>query len=450
MKRKRFCILVAILACGAFTLLSCDKPDDADYEEVALQSHITHVQPMTGMVLWNEQAANLNGSHGKCIALEFSYIPPCKLVKGKTGNALQYDWSFLDDKLADAAARGHQMIVRFPLCYPSNRNNCVNQKGGTYVPDYIRNMEGYKETYSSNPGGDGPTWYPDWSNSELQWFVKQFYQDLAKRYGNDARVAFVEVGFGHWGEYHTYGTQVQFGKNFPTKAYQRELFLHLAKVMTIPWLVSIDAGDDVYSDVCSHSSTKNLAFGLFDDSFMHAEHDISQGDGWNEQCWQWSGLDHWKTGVCGGEISYYTSDDQRNFLNPQGMYGVTWEQAAAKYHMSFIICNDAPQGNYFTQDRVKEASLAAGYRFKVTSCGTNGVDSRVKVTNTGVAPLYRDAYITVNGIRANESLRGLLPGEEMVCKIRKAVAAPGNVAITSDFLLPSQEIEFEAECKALD
>lgn len=435
MKKYIFLALVAVIvaACGS---------KNGRYQSVAVQGHITHVQPMTGLVLWNDLAASMHSTHGGSLALEFSYIQPCCLVKGKQDGVLQYDWSFLDDKLSAAAARGHQMVVRFPLCYPSNRNNCIGQVGGTYVPDYIRALPDYQESYAANPGGDGPTWYPDWSNSELQWFVKQFYSDLEARYGNDARLAFVEVGFGHWAEYHTYGTEPKFGQNFPTRAYQRELFMHLSQVMTIPWLVSVDAGDEVYSDVCTHAETKDLAFGLFDDTFMHAQHDISQGDGWNERCWQWSGVERWRNGVCGGEISYYTPDDQRNFLNPAGMYGFTWEQASAKYHMTFVICNDAPRGAYFTPERVQEAGIAAGYNFTILSCETNGTDSRIKVTNSGIAPIYRDAYITVDGVRAEQSLCGLLPGDECTYTV-KAVATPVNVRITSDHILPSQEIEFE-------
>jgi len=440
MKSKSF-----LLACAAVVLVACGQKDDANYEPVALHSRVTHVQPMTGLVLWNNQAARFNSTHGNSLALEFSYIQPCKLVTGKQDGKLQYDWSYLEDLLSDAASRGHQMVVRFPLCYPSNRNNCINKQGGTYVPDYIRELPDYNETYAANPGGDGPTWYPDWSHAELRWFVKQFYSDLAARYNDDARLAFVEVGFGHWGEYHTYGTTPQFGRNFPTREYQRELFIHLSNVMRIPWLTSIDAGDEYYSDICKSEDTKNLAFGLFDDTFMHAEHDIAQGDGWNEKCWIWSGMEHWRTGVCGGEISYYTQDDQRNFLNPAGMYGVTWEQAAAKYHMTFVICNDASRGQYFTPERAAEAGIAAGYNFRILKAETNGVNSRFTVTNTGIAPIYRDAYVTVDGVRAEESLCGLLPGEERTCTVRKAVATAENVRITSDAILPSQQIEFEAE-----
>lgn len=46
--------------------------------------------------------------------------------------------------------------------------------------------------------------------------MKKSRSDVAARYNKDPRLAFVEVGFGHWGEYHTYGTTVQHGVNFPT------------------------------------------------------------------------------------------------------------------------------------------------------------------------------------------------------------------------------------------
>ena len=73
--------------------------------------------------------------------------------------------------------------------------------GSTAVPQYIKDMEDYNETYNKNAGGDGPTYYADWTNAELQWFTKQFYTDFSERYNNDPRIGFVELGFGHWSEY---------------------------------------------------------------------------------------------------------------------------------------------------------------------------------------------------------------------------------------------------------
>jgi hypothetical protein len=145
---------------------------------------------------------------------------------------------------------------------------------------------------------------------------------------------------------------------------------------------------------------------------MHEEHDISQGDGDNEKNWQAIGKDRWKTAPAGGEISYYEDKDQHEFLNPAGLYGVTWEDAAEKYHMTYVIGNDAPEGKYATKDCVYEASSYAGYKFEVTGYTVNKVSAAVRVKNIGIAPLYHNAYVTIKGVRSEKSLKGLLPDEE--------------------------------------
>lgn len=181
-------------------------------------------------------------------------------------------------------------------------------EGTTAVPAYIKARSDYHETFSHT--GDGACYYADWSNAELKRFTKQFYADFAARYASDPRIAFIEVGFGHWSEYHIYdgsNTNIQLGKNFPTKEYQKEFFLHLASVMPIPWAISIDAASTKYAPFRSDAELRALRFGLFDDSFMHQNHELSSGDGYNEQCWLNMGFEeHWQTGACGGEVSYYT------------------------------------------------------------------------------------------------------------------------------------------------
>lgn len=431
-------VLLFILCALSVTLLG-------QRTSITLQSQITHTQPMTGLVFWPDNAQDRHTTLGESITLEFQYCLPCKVVTGKQNGRLQYNWSWLDQILNDIASRGHQAVIRFRYEYPSGEK--INgTKGATAVPDYIKALSDYHETYAANPGGDGPTYYADWSNAELQWFTKQFYTDLQARYGNDARIAFLEVGFGHWSEYHIYGSKTQFGVNFPTKQYQSEFFQHLDTTMTIPWLVSVDAGDAAYSPLQTDAAMRACRFGLFDDSFMHAEHDFSQGEGWNEQCWQWCDPQkkRWHTGVNGGEISYYTSGDQKNFLNPAGMYGVTWEQAAAKYHITFINANDATEGRYATAARVTEAGLASGYKFAVTEAETDGQNTYLTVTNEGVAPIYYDAYFAIGAVRSTQSLKGLLPGES----IEVSIPALGQPSIVCDHLLPGQEIQYRANVGA--
>ena len=418
-----------------------------EWTPVELNRQITHPQPMTGLVLWPDLAEEKNSTYGKSITLEFSYCLPCNVVKGcNSDGSIIYDWTWFDNLLADVASRGHQLIARFRYEYPSGNDIKGAVKGATAVPQYIKNRSDYNETYASNPGGDGPTYYADWSNAELKRFTKLFYTDFAQRYANDKRLAFVEVGFGHWSEYHIYGTTLNFGVNFPPKEYQKEFFLHLTTVMgDIPWAISIDAADDEYTPFVDDDELMALQFGLFDDSFMHKDHEIGSKDGYNEECWNAIGQGtRWQAGVCGGEISYYKSSDQKNFLNPAGMYGHTWEEQSAKYHITFMIANDAPGGSYGTPARFREATMASGYRICVKSCETDGTATRLTVTNNGIAPLYRDAWFAIGATRSETSLKGLLPDEELTVEIPAALAQASDLHIESDCILDTQEIEFEA------
>lgn len=410
---------------------------------------------MTGLVLWPDEARDRHATYGQTIRLEFSYCLPCQVVTGcQSDGTIDYDWSSFDALLADVASRGHQLVARFRYEYPSG-TDVDGKKGTTAVPQYIKQRADYHETYSSNPGGDGPTYYADWSCEELRRFTLQFYTDFARRYGHDNRLAFLEVGFGHWSEYHIYGTKLQLGVNFPDKDFQRRFFAHLSEVMgDLPWLVSIDAADTDYSPVVDDDELMGLTFGLFDDSFMHKDHELGSKDGYNEECWNAIGRGtRWQTGVCGGEISYYSSKDQKEFLSPSGLYGHLWSEQAAKYHITFMIANDAPRGGVATADRFRDGSMATGYRFAVLQCETDGQSTRLRVANHGIAPIYRDAWMAVGGVRSSQSLRGLLPGEELEVTVPVPIEtdadggplAGSDVTIESDAILPGQSIDYDAD-----
>ena len=66
------------------------------------------------------------------------------------------------------------------------------------------------------------------------------------------------------------------------------------------------------------------------------------------------------------------------------------------------------------------------------------------VTNTGVAPIYHDAFIAVNGVRARESLKRLLPGDKLTVLVESGGPSP-KLTIESDRLVPGQRIEYEAD-----
>lgn len=432
-KRTLFCLWMLLLLLPTM-LHAEDFPADDNWRSLPLQCEIRHPQPMTGVVLWPNKARKVHQNYGQCIQLEFNYFEYCEIVKGcREDSSLIYDWTPFDDALRDVASRGHQLLPRFFFIYPGDPND---EPAGTTVPQYIKDLEDYQETSSQSAG----TYYPDWSHPELERFTLQFYTDFAERYAQDPRLAFLEIGFGHWAEYHIYPTPVKYGKNFPSKAFQKQFLLHIDDVCKgLPWLLSKNAGDN--SPIPSDQDLLALPFGLFEDSFMG---DYFLEGGYKNR---WESLSkgvRWQYGVCGGEIGP-SHDERLNFLNPEGLFGHIFEDVAAEYHISFAISNAIPDSPHGTPERVKQASMSLGYRFVVTQCLSDGLKTKLLVTNQGIAPIYRDAYFAIGDVRSETSLLGLLPGQERWMEIAAAPAADGSdICIVCDHILPQQQIEFEA------
>jgi hypothetical protein len=418
---------IACFVLAAMLWASCAKKEATVQPEATANaqrnafatSAITKVQPMTGIVFWDTSPHNTSDA----ISLEYSYMLYNDIVKQKG----VYDWSKLEQKLNNIAARGHQAILRFRFTYPGYQ---------TSVPDYIKAMSSYNETTAWVWGEK--TYYPDWSNAELKNFLLEFYEKYAARYDQDKRLAFVQLGFGHYAEYHTYPTAVNLGKNFPSKSFQTRFFEHLDRVFDqTPWSISIDAASSSYSPISDNPFLLNIGFGVFDDSFMHQDH-----SGYNEDSWNFFNRQRYATAPAGGEFSYYTDYDQQNVLNPTGAHGESYESFAARFHITYMIGNDQP--DYQSTARIKAASMASGYKFEVTSLSTEACVTTIKARNNGIAPLYYDAYFAIGGNRASGSLKGLLPGEEKTFTITHH-SDDNTLTIECDRLLPGQEIQYQKD-----
>ncbi len=404
-------------------------------KNIQVEGKITAVQPMTGIVLWND---NTDYNSTDAISLEFSYMKYNDIVKNKG----VYDWTVMENLLNNIASRKHQAIVRFYFTYPKD---LPLHDGKTTVPDYIKNSSGYVDFKGKGDGVE--CYFPDWRSTELQDFALEFYTKFAEKYDNDPRLAFVQTGFGLWAEYHawsatftynstTYKETKMIGIGFPSKDYQKTFLQRLNSVfVNTPWSISIDAADEDYTPMVSTPALKNLNFGLFDDSFMSEEH-----DSYNKLNWNFFGTERYKTTPCGGEFNYYTDADQKGVLNPTGWRGRTYETAASQFHISYMIGNDQPE--YRSMERIKQASMASGYKFKVVSFKTSGSESKITIRNTGVAPIYHDAYVSVNNVRSSESLKSLFPNEEKEYTVYSGGDNP-DFKIVCDRLVPGQTIQFE-------
>ncbi len=398
-----------------------------DFIDYPLLSSITHVQPATGIVFWSANEQDLQ-QLGHVVQLEFAYLIPAQVVQ--TANS--YDWSVVDELLEKAAANKRQCLLRFRYTYP----------GVTLpsVPQYIRDLNDYNDRVEEVEGV--ATYIPDWSNETLKTFTLDFFEAFALRYDNDPRLGLLQVGFGSYAEYHLYDGPFELGQTFPDQAFQETFLSHVDQLFEqTPWSISIDAANTQVGPFALNEALKALNFGLFDDSMMHENHSASDNE-YNRSSWLFFGDDRFETNIAGGEFSYYTAYDQQHVLDvPDGPHGRSFETFAAQYHLSYIIGND--QLKYQSAGRIEEAARSMGYKFKVLAYRSNGVETQVEIANTGLAPIYYDAFPALDNVRSTTSLKGLPPGESRLFLI--AAPAPDHTLhIVCNKILETQLIEFEA------
>jgi len=397
--------------------------DNEGFKYIRIDKEITGVQPMTGIVFWRDSYRATDA-----VSLEFSYMLYSDVVR----DSGVYNWDVVDELLSDIASRHHQAVLRFRYTYVGEP---------TSVPEYIKKSPGYEEVSGISEGKT--TWFPDWSFDELKRFTLEFYKKFASRYDNDPRLAFLETGFGLWAEYHIYDGPFILGKTFPDKAFQEDFFLHLDTVFVhTPFMVSIDAAsvdsNPPYTPFYDNPGLLNINFGLFDDSFMHDT--FGQAGDYNTESWNFFGRERYRYAPAGGEFSYYSDYDQRHVLDwPDGPYGHPFEFFANQFHITFMIGADQPE--YQSLQRIKQAGMSTGYKFKIVSFKSKTDSSVVTVRNVGVAPFYYDAYVTVDGVRSPVSLKLLSPGDSIVCPVTAGGDNP-VLTITSDRLVQGQTIEY--------
>lgn len=422
--RKMFTQVAAISVCS-LTLTACNSTST---ESVTLHSTIDQVQPMTGLVLWSDNS-KLATDVSDAIRVEFSYLTYADVV---SQDGL-FSWQRVDDILTTAASRGHHVILRFHDTYPGVTTPSV--------PSLVTQEAGYHHTEVLVEGL--PTFIPDWSSQPLEDFLISFLEAFAQRYNQDKRLLLLQLGFGSYAEYHLFEGPFQLGETFPSMAFQERFISRANDLFTqLQWAVSIDAANADYSPLGTQSAAQSYNFGLFDDSLMHETH--SEGDSeYNRQSWLTFGSQSFQNRIMGGELNYYSDWDQENALAlPDGPWGTPFEWFAEEYHLSYVIANDQPQ--YQDTARLKQASMALGYRFNITALTCSETTCIVTVSNSGNAPIYYDAFVCLNDVCSQQSLRQLQPGESLAMKLND-VTLPFKVTISSPHLLEGQMIQFNAD-----
>lgn len=401
-----------ILSVSGFTQTETSR--ESKFQDIPLTSQITRVQPMTGIVFWEE----LKNKETDAIQMEYSYMRYNDVTKEKG----VYDWAIVEKKLNSVASRAHQAILRFWDTYPGHQST---------VPDYIKALPDYNNIVAKSENRD--TGFPDWSHPEYQRFFLEFYQKFAEKYDNDPRLAFLETGFGLWSEYHIYDPEEIPGKNFPSKDFQEKFFRHLASVFHYtPWMISQDAHPEARSPFTGKPDLLKIKFGIFDDSFH-----LAWKPGYNYEGWEFFGLTRYKESPAGGEI-LFPDKDQSDYVDSN------WVMESRRFGITFMICEQWLK--WISIDRIREHSMVCGYKFQVIDFKTNDNSAIVTVKNTGVAPVYYDAFVTVNGIRSTETLKFLQAGNSHQYLVQTGGKTP-RLAIECDHLLPGQKIEYDADIK---
>jgi len=231
---------------------------------LALGGSIDAVQPFCGVVLWSDNP-HAAADYKTAIQLEFSYLTFDQVSKAKG----VWNWSAVEAALAGAASRGHQMVLRFRYEYPGEAFG---------LPSWIKREAGYTaRSVTVKEGGKVETVeLPDWSCPALRDFNTEFFQRFAALYDSDPRLAYLQVGFGFWSEYHLNIDQERAlpGQNFPSRSYQADFLSGLASHFTqTPFSISIDAANS-WGPFADRPDLLKLGFGTFDDSFLCAEHEV--------------------------------------------------------------------------------------------------------------------------------------------------------------------------------
>ena len=95
-----------------------EEPDFDGFVKISLQSQITGVQPMTGIVLWADNAKR----NTDAISLEYSYMQYKDIVKEKG----VYDWTPLEQILDAVASRSIKPLSDFGIPIRDMKVLCLN------------------------------------------------------------------------------------------------------------------------------------------------------------------------------------------------------------------------------------------------------------------------------------------------------------------------------------
>lgn len=312
-----------------------------------------------------------------------AYVPLRAVMTGPA----TFDWTYIEDLLATAAAEGNQMVLRVYLDYPSNPNIDYPDSSVTGIPQFL--LDGGLTTYFYTQFGNSTQVTPNYEDPNLRAALQAFIAAFGAQYDGDPRLGFVELGLlGHWGEWHTYP---QNNRMASARTQQEVLDAYLAAFQETHLLNRYPS-----------PIVANLPLGLHDDYFavQTMPTTISPWFFLGAMEYWGGGMDNkWQSLPIGGELASdgFIGDcifEEPSCVDPAQGFDVSY----AASHTSWLWYG-SPFGSWYApgftgeeRARALEGAGKLGYEFHIRSfsylTGDDHLRVDLEITNTGVAPFY--------------------------------------------------------------
>ncbi|MEV6412617.1 DUF4832 domain-containing protein [Kribbella sp. NPDC051718] len=190
--------VAAVTPAGAAPAGPPSRPAPPASPDPALQAHTLQAadgpldNPLKGFARFYSPGANQNTGYPH--ALTWGYFGLSEVMTN-AANCGSYNWSILDNMLAETAAQGNQAAIRFYMVYPGG----TGSHPANAIPSCFNGQVNYRtDTYWN-------VTEPDYDSPYLVNALKNFIAAFGARYDGDPRLGFVHLGLiGLWGEWHTW------------------------------------------------------------------------------------------------------------------------------------------------------------------------------------------------------------------------------------------------------
>ena len=123
-----------------------------------------------------------------------------------------------------------------------------------------------------------------------------------------------------------------------------------------------------------------------------------------------------------------------------------FQERASLYHSSYLYY-DGASSHTSSSSKILNNAIYLGYNLEITNVQVDMAPKQTTFTvaNIGIAPVYKDMYVTLKGVRSKDTLKNLQQGESVVVVVDGLPTAEDEIKITSDWCLNNEAIPFKAD-----